>query len=256
MSGRPLPEPEDDHDRFILGHIATRGWAVLGITEDDNDELPAGYSFSVGIHHTLGQPEILVMGLKPETATAFINDVGDRMRAGQRFAAGDRTDDLAQGLPTAFVEVSPRYYREYVGYALWLNRGPDFPMLQLVWPDKAGRFPREPDYDARFFAPQRVLGPTDRWPHGWPFPDPPNVATFTTRQVVREGHPIARVYHDEDGAWQFHGPGDWAEADVMVVGLESMLALDPSLADLGNLPCGWRAHRAGPGEPWQRAKAD
>ena len=35
MSGRPLPEPEDDHDRFILGHIATRGWAVLGITEDE-----------------------------------------------------------------------------------------------------------------------------------------------------------------------------------------------------------------------------
>ena len=39
------------------------------------------------------------------------------------------------------------------------------------------------------------------------------------------------------------------------VSLESMLGIDPTLPDLGNLPRGWRAYRDGPGEPWQRTKA-
>jgi hypothetical protein len=38
----------------------------------------------------------------------------------------------------------------------------------------------------------------------WPFEDPPNVATYTVRQIVEDGHPILQVSHDaEDGAWQF-----------------------------------------------------
>ncbi|MDB5306123.1 MAG: hypothetical protein JWO38_325 [Gemmataceae bacterium] len=252
MTTRPLPEPEDDNDRNILGHIARHGWSVIGI--EASDEGP-GYCFSVGIYHTLGRPEVLIMGLNPRPGTAFINDVGDRMRAGQKFEPGERTQELAAAYPTAIVGVDPRYYREYVGYARWLYRGSDFPMLQLVWPDKNGLFPWEPGYDARFFEPQRVLGPTDRWPHGWPFPDPPNVATFTTRQVVREGRPILSVSRDaDDGAWQFHGPGEWTEADGLVVCLEEMFRRDASLAELGNLPRGWRASRKDPGEAWLKTK--
>jgi hypothetical protein len=259
MPERALPEPEDGHDRDVLGLIARHGWAVLGITDGDEEEGEgtSGYSFSVGLYHTLGGPELLVMGLRPETAKSLLNAAGDRLRAGERFAPGDRVADLAAGYPTAVVGVAPRYYPEYVGYARWLYRGSDFPMLQLVWPDKAGLFPWEDGYDADFFALQRVLGATDRWPHGWPFPDPPNVATFTTRQVVRKGRPVVHVYHDaEDGAWQFHGPDEWDEEDMMIVGLEPMLALDPSLADLGNLPAGWRAYRDGPGAAWGRMEAD
>jgi hypothetical protein len=40
-----------------------------------------------------------------------------------------------------FVEVDPAYYKEYVGYALWMYERPDFPMLQCVWPLKSGHFP-------------------------------------------------------------------------------------------------------------------
>lgn len=30
-------------------------------------------------------------------------------------------------------------------------------------------------------------------PDDWPFADPPNLATITTRQVIEEGHPILLV---------------------------------------------------------------
>jgi hypothetical protein len=242
-----LPRPEDEHDRAILGHIAEHGWSVIGI-EDEGGEPP--YSFSVGFYRTLGVPELLIMGQKPENAQGLINNAGELMRGGRRFRTNRRTSGLLEGYPAVFVAVDPRYYREYVGYARWLYRGSDFPMLQVVWPDREGHFPWEEGYPAPLFWRQRVLGRVKRWPHGWPFPDPPNVATFTTKQVVRENQPILLVTRDADGAWQFHTGEPASLEDAMIVALEQVLRLDPSLAELGNLQPGRRAKRADAGAAW------
>jgi hypothetical protein len=243
-----LPQPEDEHDRAILGHIAEHGWSVIGIEEEDGEP---PYSFSVGLYHTLGVPELLIVGQKPENAQGLINNAGELMRAGRRFRTNRRTTGILEGYPAVFVAVDPRYYLGYLGCGRWLYRGDEFPILQLVWPDREGRFPWDEGYPAPLFARQRVLGKTKRWPHGWPFPDPPNVATFTTKQVVREKQPILLVTHDDDGNWQFHTGRPASLDDAMVVGLEQMLRLDPSLADLGNLKCGQRATRTSPDAEWE-----
>lgn len=90
----------------------------------------------------------------------------------------------------------------------------------------------------------------------WTFGDPPNLAVIATRGIVEGTRWIAHVSYDaEDGAWQFHDdtPGQPREDDARVVSLRSMLARDPTLTDLADLPRGWRAWRAAPGAPWQRA---
>jgi hypothetical protein len=155
MAERELPTPENDGDRKLLADIARVGWAVIGVAADD--EGPA-FAYSIGLFHTLGHPEVLIMGLRPQIAMQLINDMGDSIRAGQRFEAGQRYDGIADGFPLAFIQMNRRYYREYLGYAIWFYRGPDFPVLQCVWPDKEGVFPGETDYDSRFFQVQRLLG--------------------------------------------------------------------------------------------------
>ncbi len=93
----------------------------------------------------------------------------------------------------------------------------------------------------------------------WVFDDPPDVAVIATRAIIEDGGWIARVSHDaEDGAWQFHdcAVGAPRETEARVVSLRSVVARDPSLAQLADLPCGWRAWRPAPDAPWQRAKAD
>ncbi|HZZ34827.1 MAG TPA: hypothetical protein VFE03_03815 [Caulobacteraceae bacterium] len=91
----------------------------------------------------------------------------------------------------------------------------------------------------------------------WPFDDPPNVATITTRKVMSGEHVVDYVTHDQDdGGWQFlsrqaAGP-DTKEA--MLVGLANIVSKDPSLAELADLPLGWCAWRRGRGEPWVRAR--
>jgi hypothetical protein len=88
----------------------------------------------------------------------------------------------------------------------------------------------------------------------WPFADPPSVATITVRQIVDDGRPILLVTHDaDDGTWQFLTDGPVSMTDALVIGLANMLKRDPSLAQLADLPLGWRAWRESPDEAWERA---
>ena len=92
----------------------------------------------------------------------------------------------------------------------------------------------------------------------WPFSDPPNVATVTTVQVVRDGEPILLVYHDEDdGAWQFlTGTATNSMKNVMLVSLKSIVMRDPTVVELADLPLGWHAWREHIGAPWVRDKQE
>jgi Domain of unknown function (DUF4262) len=255
LAKRKLPTPEDDTDSKLLADIKRVGWVVIGIEADAEGP---GFAFSVGLFHTLGHPEVLLMGLRVPIAHRLINDIGKAIRAGRRFEAGGRYDGIADGFPLAFVAVAERHYREYLGYARWFYRGSEFPVVQYIWPDKQGIFPWEPGHDARFLQVQPVLGPAGEWEDGWVFPDPPNAAVFTVRQIVEEGRPILSVSHDgEDGAWQFLTGGPCALADGRVVCLAEMVRRDPSVAELAHLPLGWRAWRTAAGAPWRReAKQD
>jgi len=90
-------------------------------------------------------------------------------------------------------------------------------------------------------------------PTGWPFEDSPNVATITTRPVMDGTSWIALVSHDEDDdGWQFIGPEGAAMDQAMLVGLSEVLERDPSIAELADLPLGWRAWRETPDALWQR----
>jgi hypothetical protein len=85
----------------------------------------------------------------------------------------------------------------------------------------------------------------------WPFADPPNLASITVRQFVRDDQPILLVVHDpDDGGWQFLTGGAFDISDGLVISLAG--ARDRSLAELTGLPLSWQVWREAPGAPWQR----
>jgi hypothetical protein len=87
----------------------------------------------------------------------------------------------------------------------------------------------------------------------WPFSDPPSAAAITMSKVVTGQEPILHVAHDEDdGSWQFLPGGAVDVADAMMVSLESITKMDPSVLELADLPLGWTATRTSRAEPWQR----
>lgn len=89
----------------------------------------------------------------------------------------------------------------------------------------------------------------------WHFSDHPSTACFTTTFVL-DGSPILRVYHDYDGAWQFHSDSDQPtdNATGKIVSLKQILRLDQSLAKLHDLPYGWAAERLSAKAKWRRFK--
>ena len=92
----------------------------------------------------------------------------------------------------------------------------------------------------------------------WLFRDSPNVAVITHRNVLSGEKPIGLVTHDaDDGGWQFLSdetlPLD--ASDGRVVALGEIVALDPTVLSLADLPVGWRAWRTSTQDPWQRSKS-
>ena len=91
-------------------------------------------------------------------------------------------------------------------------------------------------------------------PTDWPFEDPPNMAVITVRQITERSAPILFVSHDaDDGGWQFLSGASALEDDARVVAMRTIWMLDPSVAELFDLPLGWHAWRKSPQTPWQRS---
>jgi hypothetical protein len=91
----------------------------------------------------------------------------------------------------------------------------------------------------------------------WPFSDAPNTAAITTVNVLNGRSPILLVTHDsDDGSWQFLCGATDDPNDGRVVGLASIVELDPTVTQLADLPLGWRAWRDSPHLPWRREARD
>lgn len=88
----------------------------------------------------------------------------------------------------------------------------------------------------------------------WPFADPENTMSVSVRQVMQKEKPILLVCRDsEDGTWQFLTGGPFAAPDALLVQLKNVVALDPTVMELANLPLGWQASRTTVQGAWQRS---
>ena len=86
----------------------------------------------------------------------------------------------------------------------------------------------------------------------WLFDQTPTTATIVSKSVIEDGLPILFVTHDEDDhGWQFLD-GSEPPSEPMLVCLSHPVNLDPSVAELGDLPPGWCAWRDSVDHPWSR----
>jgi hypothetical protein len=87
----------------------------------------------------------------------------------------------------------------------------------------------------------------------WPFDQSRNVAALTTRQVLREQHPILNVVHySDDHSWAFTCGTTDDPDDGLVVHMGHLVDLDSTLLAIADLPPGWGAVRESIGAEWDR----
>ena len=91
--------------------------------------------------------------------------------------------------------------------------------------------------------------------HEWPFSQPRNCAVISLREIVFEGKPILYLTHDKDDeGWQFLTREPVSKEDAVVVTLEEIVQLDPSILKLADLPPGWMATRQTASAAWERSE--
>jgi hypothetical protein len=149
--------PESDMDateKKCLEDIDKYGCHVIHVLAEGN--LPP-FTYSVGIERSMGHPEAIVIGLRQEVAHFIINEYCSRIRAGSSFKVGERVQGFLESYDCEMRGVSPSFYKEYVGWNLWLYRGSAFRLLQIVYPTTSGLWPWDDQTSEGFKAWQPLL---------------------------------------------------------------------------------------------------
>jgi hypothetical protein len=159
------PQPENEGDRKLLADVATYGWHVMNVLEA-KDSPP--FSYTIGLHHSYSHPELIILGLPDEVAHPTLNIAGEAIKTGKRYLVGELYDEFLESYKTTFRAVPLRQYPPYLGFARWFYDGDTFPALQLVYPDRFGRWPWNPEVSAGFLQAQPVLAdaPVPGWASG------------------------------------------------------------------------------------------
>jgi len=116
------------------------------------------FSYTIGLFHSHAYPELIVFGLKPDSAHAIFNIVAKAAARGSPIPLDRACSDLLESYDCVFLEVPRALYGEFVLSAIWFHEGTDFPLYQVVWPSQQGHYPWHPKAAEEFRELQPVLG--------------------------------------------------------------------------------------------------
>jgi hypothetical protein len=245
----------------MVWQVQEHGWSVVSVVEED--ELP-GWAYTVGIGHTLRAPEACMFGLRGRDMHAWLNAVGQQVRAGQPLRPGEERLGVLDGFPVLVRPVHPSWFADMFAVALDFYRSAPPPMMQLIWPDRHSVFPWQPGAGQRCRAHQPWLWlPKDDHPPGpWtrlpelddsPFPDAPiDELVLGSRRVIDGAAPIRAVVHTHDGRWQFlDGAATPGAEQLALVHLRHLVSGHPHIRDFADLPRGHAAWQEPDGN-WSR----
>lgn len=145
----------------VAADIARYGWGVCGVFpvagQPGQPGLPLDFCYTYGFWHSWRHPEFMTFALRPQMAHAFFSELARRIAAGERFTDGQVVEGLAAGYATRF-RSAPNDDPEYpCALATQFYGHTDYPVLQMVLPDKHGHWPWEPDCDAMIAISQQLL---------------------------------------------------------------------------------------------------
>ena len=141
-------------DQQLLKKLEDWGWYVIKV--GGSDSAPP-FAYSLGLYAQFRHPELIIFGLDFQIMHRLINDAGDRIRQGERFQEGHSYASLIRDYDCQFRLVDPSRYTGLLNFTIWYYRGLNFPVLQLVWPDRTGKFPWQPDFDPKLKGDQLDL---------------------------------------------------------------------------------------------------
>jgi hypothetical protein len=155
-----LPDFHIPHAEKIEWMIETNGWALEPVAAvHDADQRRPAYAYSIGMPDAVGFADVAVFGLAPVAANGLVTLVADACRGGTDIPVGvELVGLLDNDLRCYFAPIDTQAASDFFWTATAWYRGEPYEMVQLLFPDRSGNMPYEPDYEQRMRLAQPVLG--------------------------------------------------------------------------------------------------
>lgn len=101
---------------------------------DPNDST-APWAYTIGLGHTFGVPDLVMVGLNPEGMHVWLNKAVEVIKSGRKLADDSQLDGVLGRYTLLVRDVVPSWEARLFGSARWFYGNPTPPMQQLVWPD-------------------------------------------------------------------------------------------------------------------------
>jgi hypothetical protein len=133
--------------------IAQHGWTVLGI--ERSTSFPQ-YSYTVGLVEK-GMPELIMVGLDSESSRVALNRLATRLLGGEVLLAGAQLRDIIPLFPVEVRELSVAVASKNLRFSGLFAKNRPWRAFQVFWPDPAGLFPWDENFDTQWLQLQPVL---------------------------------------------------------------------------------------------------
>ncbi|HJX84177.1 MAG TPA: DUF4262 domain-containing protein [Candidatus Angelobacter sp.] len=132
-------------DQEFLRIIDEFGWHVMSVAprKDEEGDL---FSYSTGLYYHFQHAEIIVFNQRTDLRHNMVNNIGNRVKAGEKFEPGKGYSDIIGDFDVQFRPLHSSRYWGLVNFSCWFydNDETSFPLLQCFYPDMAGKFPWDP----------------------------------------------------------------------------------------------------------------
>ncbi|PUZ25362.1 hypothetical protein DCC81_13770 [Chitinophaga parva] len=225
--------------------VTQHGWVVVPMLGNEQDALP-DFAHTIGLWGNFRHPEILVMGLPGEAAQALLHRLSSMVKEGKQLPVHADITGVIEDLPVRLLPVDASNIPDFFGAAAIQYDGFTFPALQMVWADKAGKWPWEREFDSALAWRQLFL----HTPIAFKFMESEDTPVFATGEVLNGSHPVIAVFRDAQGRWNFLHATE-VEGPAMQTTLGAMVERDASLNSLFTMPRNVIAVRQAPDAGWE-----
>jgi hypothetical protein len=132
------PERLDQHEQNFVAQIRNHGWFGTHVMPEGDKP---GFAYTTGFWLKFEFPEVILFSMRQQAARDTFWTIYHELEAGRLPPVGEPTAAIFQNAAAVFLPLSLQHYRCHLGWSRWFYGNDEFECLELVYPDRDGRFP-------------------------------------------------------------------------------------------------------------------
>jgi hypothetical protein len=150
---RMTEKEKRDYLKRVDENIRTCGYHMTFVFADKSPS----FCYSTGIYKSFNIPEIFISSLSKNLSFELIDSYVQLFKQAKLIPVGSKIDNITDKFPVYLIEVPKPNLQDYALATVRYYRSKNYEYIQMIYPDTAGHFPNDKDYDYD----QEIMGTFD-----------------------------------------------------------------------------------------------